>query len=1167
MGLQFILGTAAADHHRAIIDAMAATRKHDKDARIFYLVPNHVKFEAEVGLLQGLRGEAAVETFAEFAVQTFSPSRLAWYFLKNDPVYQQPRLDGPSNTMLVARLLAEHQDELRVYPGEANKPGFIAQLAKQLAELTQGRVSADDLRQVVQDLPATSRQGRKFADLAVLLDAYTAAIGPYVTNASLVTALASKLAGLDLAHTYFYLEHFNELSATERNLVVTLMQHAKEVTVALVLDRGVTAVPAPPCLFLPAARLYVALVAAAKDAHIQVHVDRQAPKRALSAGMAAVADFWVADTHLDPLPKPKDVTAPAGVTLAVASSPYVELRQVAIRINQLVHQGARYQDFLVMARHLDPYKDLIAPVFNSLGVPVFVDVEHPMQDHPLMALIDSLFAVWQHHFQYQDVMRLLRTELLLPEGTKVAAFRAALDVCDNHLLRTGIAGSLWLQKAPWQYFQRYSDSDRTDNDPEKSAQINLIKDLIAARVAPLFAQLDQSESGREAAATLYTWLVESGVQKQLEAWRAAAIAAGDIAASTAGEQAWATFVSLLDDYVTILGDTAFDRDQFIALMTAGIAGATFTQIPATLDQVVVSETALARQAKFAHVFVIGATSGVMPDTPTDAGVLTAADRSVLQERLPDGAYLPQTGADTTLGDPFVNYLGMMAGATTLTVSYPTYAEDQNQASPYLTAMRERLGLTLELWSTVTPQTPPRLVAGTARSLLSDFITVARLSRDQNRPVATAWQGVYAALRKDPKLAGLTARLAASIDYKNAVGKLDPSLARKLYGENLKLSVSRLESFYKNPYEYFLAYGLRLNTRPEFELTPADLGTLYHDVAATLVAQWPLEQLQAQTAESLQAAVAARLAEDVATMPQYQILLSSHAMQAVQGRIAAMLAAVLAAVSGQLSHAAFRPRATELAFGALDNHEGSLPPLILPVAGGGSISVRGKIDRLDRVQVDGQDYFLVVDYKSSSHDFDPQKAYYGVSLQLLTYIDAYATGTTSPALAAGGVYMMFKRPRLKYAARQNPEQATAKEHRMSGLLVVPEEPEAAVKLAVALDSDLAHGGKSTAVPIGVTAKGAIDRSFKKLLTPGDLAAFVAHNRRMIQEAAAKILTGAIDLAPIQFDQESTVITNSDYQAIMLFDPATGFDQYRHVTRLSLPEVLALLAKEDNDGIHD
>lgn len=74
---------------------------------------------------------------------------------------------------------------------------------------------------------------------------------------------------------------------------------------------------------------------------------------------------------------------------------------------------------------------------------------------------------------------------------------------------------------------------------------------------------------------------------------------------------------------------------------------------------------------------------------------------------------------------------------------------------------------------------------------------------------------------------LTVRLTSSLTYTNDVGKLSSELAQKLYGEHLFVSVSQLETYYRNPFEYFLRYGLRLRVRPEFAMTPADTGSLDH----------------------------------------------------------------------------------------------------------------------------------------------------------------------------------------------------------------------------------------------------------------------------------------------------------------------------------------------------
>ncbi len=82
----------------------------------------------------------------------------------------------------------------------------------------------------------------------------------------------------------------------------------------------------------------------------------------------------------------------------------------------------------------------------------------------------------------------------------------------------------------------------------------------------LLKQWQAAKTGLEAARSLYHWLTKIGVVDQLNAWREAASAAGELARSRAHEQAWTTFTALLDDYVTILGNAKFNREQFHELL-------------------------------------------------------------------------------------------------------------------------------------------------------------------------------------------------------------------------------------------------------------------------------------------------------------------------------------------------------------------------------------------------------------------------------------------------------------------------------------------------------------------------------------------------------------------------------------------------------------------------
>lgn len=70
---------------------------------------------------------------------------------------------------------------------------------------------------------------------------------------------------------------------------------------------------------------------------------------------------------------------------------------------------------------------------------------------------------------------------------------------------------------------------------------------------------------------------------------------------------------------------------------------------------------------------------------------------------------------------------------------------------------------------------------------------------------------------------------SSLRYRNIPEQLTAQNARKLYGKELNTSISKLETFYKNPYEYFLRYGLGLMERDVFEMSAASTGSYFHAV--------------------------------------------------------------------------------------------------------------------------------------------------------------------------------------------------------------------------------------------------------------------------------------------------------------------------------------------------
>ncbi|EPC92870.1 ATP-dependent nuclease subunit B, partial [Lacticaseibacillus paracasei subsp. paracasei CNCM I-4649] len=213
---------------------------------------------------------------------------------------------------------------------------------------------------------------------------------------------------------------------------------------------------------------------------------------------------------------------------------------------------------------------------------------------------------------------------------------------------------------------------------------------------------------------------------------------------------------------------------------------------------------MVRLAKAKHVYVIGATNTAMPDVPNDSGVLNSEERQLLAAQLPDDRFLPEQGPTTTLGDPFINYLGFMAASEKLTLSYPmqnTQENSENQASPYFRQLAQALQLTPATWAPAGLGTSLKAVLGSPRAMLSDFVRAAGEAQHQKLPLSRSWQGVLASL-KQTTLAPLAQKLAGSLTYQNDPGRLDPTLAVQLYGRDMNVSVSRLETYYRNQFEYF-----------------------------------------------------------------------------------------------------------------------------------------------------------------------------------------------------------------------------------------------------------------------------------------------------------------------------------------------------------------------------
>ncbi|MEG0267231.1 MAG: helicase-exonuclease AddAB subunit AddB, partial [Carnobacterium sp.] len=282
MGLQFVLGRANRDKRGFMLDEIATILATNRKAKVFYLVPDHIKFEAEMTVLEKI-GELPPfnenKMMGMMNLQVFSFNRLAWYWLQDTDTFIKPQLTTSGLSMLVRKLLIEFEEQLVIYRGEVRKTGFVQQLTDLFLELRTGRITQDDLAVLVNHLGSSPQEvdfQLKLKDISLLYQAFDASLtGKYIETEDILTALIKKLQEKDLSETTIYIESYFRFTAQEQALILALMKAAKKVTIALTSDKAY-AVEKPEMhnLFQTSGATYYKLYQLARQNNVPVYKDK-----------------------------------------------------------------------------------------------------------------------------------------------------------------------------------------------------------------------------------------------------------------------------------------------------------------------------------------------------------------------------------------------------------------------------------------------------------------------------------------------------------------------------------------------------------------------------------------------------------------------------------------------------------------------------------------------------------------------------------------------------------------------------------------------------------------------------------------------------------------------------------------------------------------------------
>ncbi|MYL51193.1 helicase-exonuclease AddAB subunit AddB [Halobacillus litoralis] len=1166
MGLRFLLGRSGAGKSTRCLNEIEAKLKDDpRGPAIIYIVPDQMTFQQEYGLLKREGVEGSIRA------QVFSFSRLAWRVLQETGGGTKQFITSTGVQMMLRKIVEERTSDWRVFQKAVEKQGFIEQLEGMITEFKRYRITPEDLQAQMDALDqfvhtTSQEQGLrdKLDDMTYIYDRLVDALkDQYIDSEDQLQLLASKIPEASfLEGAEVYIDGFHSFTPQEYQVIETLLRKVKTVHVTLTTEEPAGEENPELDLFHETKQTYLDLKKVVEEAG--VHLEDTEVLDHTSGRMKDQPAFLHLEKYYDVRPAdPFEGRVP--IQIAEAVHPRAEVEGVAQEILHLVRdQGYRYKDMAILMREPDVYHSLIETLFDDYDIPVFIDEKRTMLNHPMIELVRSGLDVIEGNFRYDAVFRLLKTGFIPATDRSHPLNEDAIDELENYVLEYGIrARSQWFSDKPWVYqrFRGFEQSAQTDEEKAKQTRINAYRDQVRQALQPFDEELRAAKTIEERARVIYLWLEGLRVPDLLESWRTFYDEKGEIERGREQAQVWDDFLQLLDEMVEMAGDEKMSLQVFRSTIDSGLESLTFAHVPPSMDHVIVGSVDRSRMTGIKASFLLGVTDGMWPMKPPSDGMISEQERSLLAEH---GIQLADGSNRQLLDDRFYVYLALTMPANQLWISYPLSNEEGKSKVP-ATLIQRIEELFPNTKEHVLLQDPDDLYDAerfitnpqkTRSALTSQFARY--LKGYLMQPVW--WELLNWYIEHEPSH-GLTNRVLQSLFYKNKPVSLSKETTGQLFDKQVKTSVSRLETYHRCSYQYFAQHSLGLEERRTYKLDAPDIGQLFHE-ALKQITEW----VQAEGRDFSQLGrqdtnlYAEKATNELAPILQNQILKSSNRYQYIQKKLQQVIARATFVLSEQARSSQFSPVGLELGFGT--GGDSKLPPLSFDLPNGYELMLRGRIDRVDKALSEEDLFLRIIDYKSSSKGLSLVDVFYGLSLQMLAYLDVVLTNAEhwlgKNASPGGVLYFHVHNPMItgkQLLQDEQIEEEIFKKFKMQGLLL---ENERVVQM---MDTGL-EKGYSQIVPAALKAKGGFYKS-SKTADAERFEQLKQYIRGLMTEAGTRITDGAVDLNPFQKNQQ-VACEFCSYRSVCQFDPTLEEHNYRKLQDMKDEDVLERLTKGKEDA---
>ena len=826
------------------------------------------------------------------------------------------------------------------------------------------------------------------------------------------------------------------------------------------------------------------------------------------------------------------------ISVFAARDSYGEIEHTAGEILRLVREeGLRYRDIAVLCGNGDEVGHIIKAVFDEYEIPYFSDETITLSDHPIAMQLLSVFDIFDEDFGYNSVMRYLRAGFIY-DGDYMHIDRSDIDKTEDFVIRYGIRGrKKWLDER-WSVekdsFERVWGDEEEEEDHDIEEEINLIKDRLISPVKELYSKVKKGKNGYDYAKAVFGYLesinMYGGLKKDVKRFEAES----KTDEARQFSEIWNLILEVLDQTVVTMGKRKISFAEYGDYIRAGLSKCEIRTIPSRLDGVCVGSVQRSTAAPVSVLFVTGAVSGTYPSEISSEGFLSNADRSILREEY-NITLAPDT-KEQMRRQYFKVYKALVPIKSKLYLSYPVQNGEGNALrSARMVIDIQRMFPHLKVSDNIIGDSADKSYITSPQATLHRLLI--NKSRNGESVRSLEWDTVYKWFKNSDKYSAKLGLLEKATEFDGRRAALSEASAKALFGESITYSASRLNTYAKCPFSYFMKYGLGAKEQEDLEMTANEFGSYAHRFIQELCvrvedgAQSPEEKSKRwkELSDSERNACVDSITNEAKEKIKEFNTHDEEKRLNMLDRISKTVKGSVAVVHKSLKKGKYVTDGFEREFDKI------------PIGDG--IYIKGVVDRVDAYDDGDREYIRIIDYKTGNTGFDIVNIYNGIDMQMVIYAVAIKKAEMEAkhknAEISGIFYNKVKNEFTNSQDTDSAKQEHIKNMRLDGVVFVPQNDDGSADMEslFAIDEDVrasaenSEGYESDFAPIKIFKNGNIGKSVRTEAECEGLMHKVVGNIKNIDNG---IKSGNIEIHPYFENDRNNACQYCEFNEICSFE---------------------------------